>query len=85
MVVVKLLLILIIVVALAVAMYVYYSPAQLATLETEPKAQLYQTQAACESATQKKCAYTWCDFVPEGKTFEEVCGITGKGWAPVAN
>ncbi len=43
----------------------------------------YTTQEECEKTTGQECGLLMCDYVPEGKTFEEVCGIGfKKGWAP---
>lgn len=44
--------------------------------------QVFTSQTECESATGKKCSFSMCDYVPEGKTFEEVCGGVGKQWLP---
>ena len=41
----------------------------------------FPTQGECEAETGKKCAFIMCDYVPPGKTFEEVCGKDfKKGW-----
>lgn len=48
-----------------------------------PAVKTYETQNECESTTGKSCTILMCDVVPEGKTFEEACGIGFKtGWAP---
>lgn len=47
--------------------------------------QTYASQIECESATGKECSFSVCDYVPEGKTFEEVCGGIGKQWLPSSN
>lgn len=45
---------------------------------------VYQTQEECESATGQKCSFVMCDYIPEGKTFEEVCGVGfKKGWQSI--
>jgi hypothetical protein len=44
---------------------------------------VYQTQEECEAATGRKCGFVMCDYVPPGKTFEEVCGGVAKGWQPM--
>jgi hypothetical protein len=44
----------------------------------------YQTKESCESATGKTCHFVTCDYIPEGKTFEEVCGKDfQEGWQPI--
>lgn len=35
----------------------------------------YPTKDECEKATNCECAFSECDYIPSGKTFEEVCGI----------
>lgn len=48
-----------------------------------PGSTLYPTQGECERATGKTCSFQQCDYVPLGKTVEEVCGGNfGKGWVP---
>lgn len=43
----------------------------------------YLSQQECESETGKTCAYSVCDYIPKGKTVEEVCGDRAKkGWYP---
>ncbi len=34
----------------------------------------YPTQAECETASSKSCEQVMCDYAPEGKTIEDVCG-----------
>lgn len=47
------------------------------------KEKTFLTEEACEKETQKSCSFAMCDYVPEGKTFEEVCGKDfQKGWRP---
>jgi hypothetical protein len=41
----------------------------------------YETKQECESATGKTCVIWTCDYVPAGKTFEEVCPNGGSYWA----
>jgi len=43
----------------------------------------FETEAECEEASGKSCEPWMCDFVPEGKTFEEVCPDGSIGWSPV--
>jgi len=45
----------------------------------------YQSQQECEADTGKKCGFVMCDYVPPGKTYEEVCGNVAKGWQPMPN
>lgn len=41
----------------------------------------YTSQEECETAMGGRCSYVTCDVVPEGKTFDEVCGEDFvKGW-----
>lgn len=43
----------------------------------------YKSQTECQQATQAICNYETCDYVPVGKTIEEVCGVNfEKGWKP---
>ncbi|MEK7584523.1 MAG: hypothetical protein AAB490_04720, partial [Patescibacteria group bacterium] len=44
---------------------------------------VFTSQEQCEEATGKQCSFVMCDYVPPGKTFEEVCGEDFRpGWAP---
>lgn len=46
--------------------------------------QLYLTQGECEEASAQTCDLVSCDFIPIGKTFEEVCGKNFiKHWEPI--
>lgn len=45
----------------------------------------FLTQEKCEKETGKECSFFMCDFVPKGKTFEDVCGEFGKGWIPTVD
>ncbi|MFA4937156.1 MAG: hypothetical protein WC575_02625 [Patescibacteria group bacterium] len=46
--------------------------------------QTYLSQEECEQATGKSCGIAMCDVIPEGKTFEEVCGRGFRsGWQPM--
>lgn len=42
----------------------------------------YKTEAECKKASGKECSFVQCDYIPEGKTYEEVCGGVQKGWQP---
>lgn len=47
--------------------------------------QTWRSQEECEKATSLSCGFLQCDYVPKGKTFEEVCGEEfQKGWVPNA-
>ena len=47
--------------------------------QEQPK--VFATQEECEKTTGRPCNFQMCDYVPEGKTFEEVCGKDfKKGW-----
>jgi len=50
----------------------------------DPRTKVFMTQEECEQTTNASCTFTTCDYVPPGKTVEEVCG-TGftKGWIPL--
>ena len=44
---------------------------------------VFISQEECEQKTGKPCRFQMCDYVPSGKTFEEVCGKDfKKGWVP---
>lgn len=44
---------------------------------------VFASQEECEQKTAKSCSFQMCDYVPSGKTFEEVCGKDfKKGWTP---
>ncbi|MEK7180813.1 MAG: hypothetical protein AAB738_00565 [Patescibacteria group bacterium] len=50
------------------------------------KKEVFKTQGDCETKTGKPCHNQACDYVPPGKTFEEVCGKDfKKGWVPILN
>jgi len=51
--------------------------------KSPPVVVTYKSQEECEAATGKKCDFMMCDYVPPGKTFEEVCGGVAKGWQPM--
>jgi hypothetical protein len=43
----------------------------------------YATQGECETTLGKPCTLVLCDYIPEGKTFEEVCGRGfTESWVP---
>jgi len=45
---------------------------------------VFSTEEECISATNQNCDFQNCDYIPDGKTFEEVCGKDfKKGWVPV--
>jgi hypothetical protein len=44
---------------------------------------VFSTKEECEQKTGKSCDFQTCDYVPQGKTFEETCGKDfKKGWVP---
>jgi len=50
---------------------------------TLPLQVVFFSQEECEQTTGQPCLFRMCDYVPPGKTFEEVCGKNFKsGWAP---
>lgn len=60
--------------------YLAYSNSQMdvsnsSNEEVEPDVTFYKTKQECEQQSGKKCSGPFqCDYIPEGKTFEEVCG-----------
>ena len=56
----------------------------LLTISVSAKTEFYSNQEECEHKTGHICAFQMCDYVPEGKTFDEVCGRDfKKGWVPI--
>lgn len=46
----------------------------------------YATREACEMATHQVCDAVLCDYIPEGMTYEEVCGEGfSPYWLPTSN
>ncbi len=43
----------------------------------------FSSKADCEQKTSKQCEPWMCDYIPPGKTVEEVCPNGGQGWSPV--
>lgn len=43
-------------------------------INTANQSTYYPTQAECETTSGKDCQQVMCDYAPEGKTIEEVCG-----------
>jgi archaellin len=55
-------------------------PAQYST------SQIQLTKEACQQATGTECVLVTCDYIPEGKTFEEMCGNNFREhWIPTQN
>jgi hypothetical protein len=51
-----------------------------------PSAEVFSTQQECEQKTGESCSFQMCDYIPPGKTFEEVCGKDfKKGWVPTSS
>lgn len=43
----------------------------------------FTSQKECEEKNGTTCMYQMCDYIPKGKTFEEVCGKDFQtGWVP---
>lgn len=65
-------------------MFVMYAGLVALVLSAAVKAPfVYDSQQACERATGKACGFVMCDYIPAGKTFDEVCGKDfQEGWAP---
>lgn len=50
-------------------------------LNSQSKQTIFISREECEQKTGKPCVNRACDYVPSGKTFEEVCGKDfKKGW-----
>ena len=45
-----------------------------ATIDMADQSTYYPTQAECETTSGKGCQQVMCDYAPEGKSIEEVCG-----------
>lgn len=45
-----------------------------AAIDTANQSTYYPTQAECETTSGKDCQQVMCDYAPEGKTIDEVCG-----------
>lgn len=45
-----------------------------AIINTVNQSTYYPTQAECETTSGKSCEQVMCDYAPEGKTIDEVCG-----------
>ncbi|NUM25885.1 MAG: hypothetical protein HUU49_04730 [Candidatus Buchananbacteria bacterium] len=59
------------------------SQASTSTNKITPK-KVYFSETECVQATNKSCQFRTCDYVPDSKTFEEVCGADfKKGWVPI--
>ncbi|MBI1301183.1 MAG: hypothetical protein GC137_05925 [Alphaproteobacteria bacterium] len=47
---------------------------------------IYATREECEQETGSLCSYAMCDYIPKGKTQEEICGDgLKKGWVANTN
>ena len=65
----------------------YYSW-QKGLIKTTPStsSEAYDSKEVCEEETGKSCTFQNCDYIPRGKSFEEVCGKDfKKGWIPNQN
>lgn len=48
-----------------------------------PPTVVFLDEGGCSEVTDSDCGFVMCDFVPEGKTLDEVCGPTfQEGWQP---
>ena len=46
-----------------------------------PETEVFPTEEICQVRTGGECDFQTCDYVPKGKTVEEVCGSNfRKGW-----
>ncbi|MEW6528466.1 MAG: hypothetical protein AB1391_01110 [Candidatus Micrarchaeota archaeon] len=69
--------IMIIAVVIIVTGYFTIYPKQISSFNS----QTFSSEDECEKQTKKDCSYVTCDYVPAGKTYEEVCGREFKpGW-----
>jgi len=62
---------------------VYLALRQYVLVPLEPAQQnVFSSQEECEEATAGSCKFEMCDYVPRGRTPEEVCPPSGpyKGW-----
>ena len=48
-----------------------------------PPALSFESKEQCEGDTGMRCDFVMCDVVPPGKTYEETCGRSPKGWQPL--
>jgi hypothetical protein len=76
------LIILVIIEVVVVVVLAVINQAGLSSQSTSPL--MFTSQEECESKTGWRCSFVMCDYVPEGKTFEEVCGGVGKQWSPIS-
>jgi len=42
----------------------------------------YNSKEECEQKTGRSCDFQMCDYIPQGETYEEVCGKNPNGWVP---
>lgn len=57
--------------------------AMASTEESSKTETIYPTQEECQQKTGKFCHFRTCDYIPPGKTLEEICGKNfTKGWIP---
>lgn len=50
-------------------------------VDVDREVAIYSSEEECESETGRNCDFVNCDYIPDGKTFEEVCGVNfKKGW-----
>lgn len=62
---------------------VFFKAPEPTTTPTIAPSTAFATQEECESKTNKVCSVSNCDYVPQGKSIEEVCGKGyKKGWKP---
>lgn len=56
------------------------------TYQPQTQQVVFDSQEECQQKTGKSCTfiYKMCDYIPRGKTFEEVCGKNFRkfGWYP---
>ena len=73
-----------IIIILVVGVAGYFAFVKNQTPTPQVQQTVFASQEECEQTTGKSCSFQMCDYVPPGKTFEEVCGKNfKKGW--VAN
>ena len=65
----------------AVVIFSAYLVSQRSSTGPAPSAQPFSSKKECEQRTKVPCDFQMCDYIPPGKTLEEVCGKDfDEGW-----
>jgi len=73
-------------VVIGIATIAYFILAKNNTPTPQVTQTVFISQEECEQQTGSSCSFQMCDYIPSGKTFEEVCGKDfKKGWVPVSD